>query len=257
MKGCGGLRLRLIHPTSCHCLKQCSRCHLRKCGCGRSDIRRGESARPDLLIIERILSGSFVWREISISRSSAKLIRPRSNIQCAVPERAIPLLTISGPLASTGRICAAATSARPFPLMSFRPVIAQRSSYARNRNRTESRRTPPVPHRAQLASRWCRRRASTTCRFSFDVRSSSACKRSASIRSARTKSFAAIRARATLKVARCRAWASAFVMTSTLLSRRLFVPITGVTPHNPTACINGLAYLPAGCGVERRTFLKR
>lgn len=32
-----GLRLRPIHPTS-YCLKQFSRCHFRKCGCGRSDI---------------------------------------------------------------------------------------------------------------------------------------------------------------------------------------------------------------------------
>ena len=33
----GELRLRLIHPTS-YCLKQFSRCHFKKCGCGRSDI---------------------------------------------------------------------------------------------------------------------------------------------------------------------------------------------------------------------------
>ncbi len=33
----GGLRLWPIHPTN-YCLKQFSRCHFRKCGCGRSDI---------------------------------------------------------------------------------------------------------------------------------------------------------------------------------------------------------------------------
>ena len=127
----GGLRLRLTPPQATaryHCLKQCSRCHLKKCGCGRSDMRRGASARPDLLIIDRTACGSFVCREINISKSSAKLISPRSNIQCAVPESAIPLLIISGPLASTERMCAAATSARPRPLMNFRPVMAQRSS---------------------------------------------------------------------------------------------------------------------------------
>lgn len=42
-------------------------------------------------------------RDIRISRSSERPIRPRSNIQCAVPERAIPLERISGPLASTVR----------------------------------------------------------------------------------------------------------------------------------------------------------
>lgn len=47
---------------------------------------------------------------------------------CAVPESAMPLLTMSGPFASTGRICAASTSARPPPFMSFKPVTAQRSS---------------------------------------------------------------------------------------------------------------------------------
>ena len=71
-----------------HCLKRCSRCHLKKCGCGRSDMRCGASARPDLLIIDRTPCGSFVCREINISKSSAKPIRPRSNIQCAVPEHA-------------------------------------------------------------------------------------------------------------------------------------------------------------------------
>ena len=78
-----------------HCLKRFSRCHFKKCGCGRSDKRRGSRAQPDLVIIERMLSGSFVCRQPNISRLSARLIRPRSNIQCAVPERAIPLLTIS------------------------------------------------------------------------------------------------------------------------------------------------------------------
>jgi hypothetical protein len=126
------------HVAPYHCLKQCSRCHLRKSGRGWSDMRRGASARPDLLIIDRTACGSFVCRETNISKSSAKLISPRSNIQCAVPERAIPLLMISGPLASTGRICAAATSARPLPLMNFRPVMAQRSSYARSTTRRKT-----------------------------------------------------------------------------------------------------------------------
>jgi hypothetical protein len=116
-------------------LKQFSRCHCKKWRCGRSETRTGRSARPDLLMIERMLSGSFVCREINISRSSAKLIRPRSNIQCAVPERAIPLLTISGPFFSTGRMCAAATSARPLPLISLIPVTAQRSSEAHKTTR--------------------------------------------------------------------------------------------------------------------------
>jgi hypothetical protein len=69
----GGLRLRLTPPQATaryHCLKQCSRCHLKKCGCGRSDMRRGASARPDLLIIDRTACGSFVCREINISKSS-------------------------------------------------------------------------------------------------------------------------------------------------------------------------------------------
>jgi hypothetical protein len=34
---------------------------------------------------------------------------------------------VSGPFAPTGRICAASTSARPPPLISFNPVIAQRA----------------------------------------------------------------------------------------------------------------------------------
>ena len=82
---------------------------------------------------------SFTWRETRISRSSARPTRPRSNIQCAVPESAIPLVTMSGPLASTGRICAAATSARPLPLINFKPVTAQRSSYARRTTRRNTR----------------------------------------------------------------------------------------------------------------------
>ncbi len=122
-----------------HCLKQCSRCHFRKCGCGWSDIRCGGSARPVLFMIDLTPSGSFVCREINISKLSVKLMRPRSNIQCAVPERAIPLLTISGPFASTGLIWAAATSARPMPLMSFSPVMAHRSSYARKTTRRKTR----------------------------------------------------------------------------------------------------------------------
>ncbi len=72
-------------------------------------------------------SGSLACRETKICRSSDRLSNPRSNIQCTVPERAIPLLMMSGPFASTGRICAAATSARPLPFINLSPLMAQRS----------------------------------------------------------------------------------------------------------------------------------
>src|SRR5262245_13555378 len=48
-------------------------------------------------------SGSLACRETKICRSSDRLSNPRSNIQCTVPESAIPLLMMSGPFASTGR----------------------------------------------------------------------------------------------------------------------------------------------------------
>jgi len=86
-----------------------------------------------------MLSGSLACREIRISSSSERLINPRSNIQCAVPERAMPLVRISGPFASTGLMWAASTSARPPPFMSFKPVIAQRLSYACNTSRRNKR----------------------------------------------------------------------------------------------------------------------
>src|SRR6185312_17554821 len=34
----------ILLPAAYHCLKQFSRCHFKKCGCGRSDRRRGSSA---------------------------------------------------------------------------------------------------------------------------------------------------------------------------------------------------------------------
>lgn len=50
------------------------------------------------------LSGSLACRETRMLRSSDKLIRPWSNIQCAVPNNARPLLTMPGLFASTGRM---------------------------------------------------------------------------------------------------------------------------------------------------------
>jgi hypothetical protein len=44
----------------------------------------------------RIPWGSLVCRETKICKSSDRLSNPRSNIQCTVPESAIPLLTMSG-----------------------------------------------------------------------------------------------------------------------------------------------------------------
>jgi len=85
-------------------LKQCSRCHRTNCGCGRSAARCGINILPLALMTDRMLSASFACRETMIRMSSSSPIRPRSNIQCAVPESAKPLLTISGPFASTGRM---------------------------------------------------------------------------------------------------------------------------------------------------------
>ena len=48
------------------------------------------SALPDLLTIASTLERSLTCRETSMLRSSENPISPRSNIQCAVPERAIP-----------------------------------------------------------------------------------------------------------------------------------------------------------------------
>ena len=58
---------------------------------------------------------------------SVKEMRPRSNIQWILRERARPFRIESGPLWSfpTGRMCAASTSGRPPPLIMLRPVIAQ------------------------------------------------------------------------------------------------------------------------------------
>src|SRR5690606_28498153 len=62
-------------------LKQFSRCHARKCGCGRKAARCGANARPVGFTKLPMRSGSLTWRETRISRSSESEIRPRSNIQ--------------------------------------------------------------------------------------------------------------------------------------------------------------------------------
>lgn len=79
----------------------------------------GALSLPVGLMIASTPSRSLTLRCTIISRSSLKPISPRSNIQCAVPERARPLRTLSGPPCSTGRICAACASRRPPPLISF------------------------------------------------------------------------------------------------------------------------------------------
>ncbi len=78
-----------------HCLKQFSRCHCRKCGCGRSWVRSGGSARPVRLMKLRIPSASLACREMRMSRSSDRLIKPRSNIQCAMRNMRLSAAPIS------------------------------------------------------------------------------------------------------------------------------------------------------------------
>jgi len=90
------------------------RCQVRKCGCGRSLARTGGSARRDLLTSPHTPSASLTCRDTRMSRSSERPISPRSNIQWTVPDSASPFPIVSGPFASTGRICAASTSARRF-----------------------------------------------------------------------------------------------------------------------------------------------
>jgi len=82
----------------------------------RAQTKESASALPVLLIIASMLERSFTCRETMMPRSSSNPISPRSNIQCAVPDRAMPFWMLSGPPCSTGLICAASASARPPPL---------------------------------------------------------------------------------------------------------------------------------------------
>lgn len=58
-----------------------------------------------------MLSASLAYRETKISKSSERLISPRSNIQWAAPDNAMLLVRISGLFASVGLMWAASTSA--------------------------------------------------------------------------------------------------------------------------------------------------